>query len=492
MSTQTPLRVRFAPSPTGHLHIGSCRTALFNWLLALQSRGTFIFRIEDTDTARNVPGAEKAIIEDLHWLGLQWDEGIEVGGPHGPYYQSQRLDFYEEAVRKLLDQGRAYHAFDTAEELETMREKAQGEKRNFRYPRPPHFPDDADVQKAIAENRPVVVRFVAPAESITVEDEIMGHVTLSAEELDDFIIRKADGMPTFHLANVVDDGAMGVNLVMRGQEFLAQTPRHIALQRALGLPTPRYAHMPLTMDMQGRKLSKRDGAVHVNLFREMGYIPEALLNFIALLGWSPKGDREKFTLDELVEAFSIAGMGRANAKFDRDKFLAFNTDWLARISEDRLVEVFDDYLRVNPDSAFASAGLDEATKRLLLKANRGIRTLADLETKSGFIYRPDDSIEYDEKAVKKVLAKNDGEGYAMLETLLPKLESAEPWTHESLETLVQQVCEAQSVGMGKVAQPLRVAVSGTTVSPGIGDTLVLLGKQKTLTRIKRCLSLQQA
>jgi glutamyl-tRNA synthetase len=490
MSTSTPLRVRFAPSPTGHLHIGSCRTALFNWLLARQTGGTFIFRIEDTDTARNVAGAEKAIVEDLRWLGLQWDEGIEVGGPNGPYYQSQRLDLYEAAIRKLMDQGRAYFAFDTTEELEAMREKAVAEKRNFRYPRPARFSDEAEAERARAQGCPVVVRFVAPAEDITVEDEIMGHVTLSAEELDDFIIRKADGMPTFHLANVVDDGAMKVNLVMRGQEFLAQTPRHIALQRALGLPTPRYAHMPLTMDMQGRKLSKRDGAVHVNLFRAMGYIPEALLNFIALLGWSPKGDREKFTLEELTQAFSIAGLGRANAKFDRDKLLAFNTDWLGQISEERLVEVFDDYVRANPDSAFASARLAVATKRLLLRANHGIRTLADLETKSGFIYRADETIRYDEKAVGKVLAKNDGEGYAMLESLLPKLEAAEPWTQETLEALIQQVCEVQSVGMGKVAQPLRVAVSGTTVSPGIGDTLALLGKEKTIARIQRCMSLK--
>ncbi len=488
MSTTEPLRVRFAPSPTGHLHIGSCRTALFNWLLARKSGGAMILRVEDTDTARNVAGAEKAIVEDLHWLGIEWDEGIEVGGPHEPYYQSQRMAHYETAIATLLESGRAYYAFDTTEELDALREKAQAEKRNFRYIRPRAFPDADAVEKARAEGRPVVVRFVAPAEDITVEDEIMGHVTLSADELDDFIIRKADGMPTYHLANVVDDGAMGVNLVMRGQEFLAQTPRHIALQRALGLPTPRYAHMPLTMDMQGRKLSKRDGAVHVNLFREMGYLPEALLNFIALLGWSPKADREKFTREELIEAFGIVGMGRANAKFDRDKLLAFNTDWLAAIDEDRLVAAFDDYVKANPESAFAGTELDDATRRHLLRANKGIRTLADLETKSGFIFRPDDAIEYDEKAVKKVLAKNDGEGYTMLETLLPLFESAEAWTQKSLEALIQQVCEQQSVGMGKVAQPIRVAVSGNTVSPGIGDTLVLLGKDKTVARIQRCLS----
>jgi glutamyl-tRNA synthetase len=484
----TPLRVRFAPSPTGHLHVGSARTALFNWLLARKTSGTFILRLEDTDTARNVPGADRKIVEDLTWLGLPWDEGIDVGGPHAPYLQSQRLDLYNQAVRRLLDAGHAYYAFDTADELDAMRKQAEAAKRAFSYPRPDHFPDESDVRKARAEGRPVVVRFRMPGEDITVHDEIMGNVTITAAELDDFIIVKDNGIPTFHLANVCDDCEMEMSLVLRGQEFLAQTPRHIALQRVLGYPTPRYAHMPLTMDMQGRKLSKRDGAVEVNLFRQAGYLPEALTNFIALLGWNPGGDRERMSRDEMIELFSIERMNRVNAKFDRDKLLAFNTDAIAEASPGRLAEAFDDWLRMNPESGLAQGDLDAPTRRRLLEIGRGMRTFADLETKCGFIYRPDDAIEYDPKATQKVLDKNDGEGYRMLERLLPRLETVGTWDAPTLEKLLQDICETESLGMGKVAQPVRVAVSGTTVSPGIGDTLDLLGRDRTLNRIRRCLA----
>jgi glutamyl-tRNA synthetase len=488
MSSQASVRVRFAPSPTGYLHIGGARTALFNWLIARKTGGTFILRIEDTDTARNVAGADAKIMADLRWLGLQWDEGVDVGGPSGPYYQSQRLDYYESVVKRLLDSGNAYHAFDTAEELEAMRAQAEAQKKAFFYPRPAMLPDENDVRKAREAGRPVVVRFKAAGEDVTVHDEVMGDVTVTASELDDFIIRKADGMPTYHLANVADDAAMGVTFVLRGQEFLSQTPRHIALQQALGLATPRYAHLPLIMDMQGRKLSKRDGAVEVFAFRQAGYLPEVLVNFIALLGWSPGKDRERMTLQEMVELFSVDRIGRTNAKFDRDKLIAFSTNTMASTDEDRLAAAFDDFLAVNPELRISQARLDAETKRLLLRLNKGFRTFADIEFKSGFLYDADENIKYDPDAVKKVLAKGDNAGYAMLELLLPRLEAVDAWTAESLESLIKQICEEQSAGMGKVAQPIRVAVSGTTVSPAIGETLALLGKDKTLRRIRRCLA----
>jgi glutamyl-tRNA synthetase len=486
MTTSSSLRVRFAPSPTGFLHVGGARTALFNYLLARRSGGTFILRIEDTDTARNVPGAEQKIMQDLRWLGLEWDEGIEVGGSRGPYFQSQRLDLYNAAVDRLLQSGQAYYAFDTADELEAMRAEADARKQAFKYPRPACLPDENDARKARDENRPVVVRFKMPEQDITVHDEVMGDVTVVATELDDFVIRKADGMPVYHLANVVDDAAMEVNLVMRGQEFLGQTPRHIALQRALGYATPLYAHLPLIMDMQGRKLSKRDGDVEVYSFRTAGYLPEALLNFLALLGWSPGGDREKMSKAEMIKLFSIDRVGRTNAKFDREKLLAFNTDAAAAVSEDRLAEAFDDYLAVS-DSPIGKANLPPETRREILRINRGMRTFADVDRKCGFLFVDDGAIQYDQAAVKKVLEKG---GFDMLSALLPVLESHEPWIADSLEKLLTQVCELQSVGMGKVAQPIRVAVSGGTVSPAIYDTLVLLGKDRTLSRIRRTLTLR--
>lgn len=487
MSTDSVLRVRFAPSPTGYLHVGGARTALFNYLLARRSGGTFILRIEDTDTARNVAGAEQKIMDDLRWLGLQWDEGIGVGGPNGPYFQSQRLDLYNAKVDELLKAGKAYYAFDTAEELDAMRCTADARKQAFKYPRPDRFPDEDEARKAREAGRPVVVRFKMPGEDITVHDEVMGDVTVAATELDDFVIRKADGMAVYHLANVVDDAAMGVNLVMRGQEFLGQTPRHIALQRALSFATPRYAHLPLIMDMQGRKLSKRDGDVEVHSFRVAGYLPEALLNFIALLGWSPGGDREKMTKEEMIELFSLDRIGRTNAKFDREKLLAFNTDAAAAADDARLAAAFDDYLSVG-DSAIAKANLPAETRSDLLRINKGFRTFADIDRKCGFLYVDDAAIEYEEAAVKKVLEKG---GFDMLRALLPAFESHEPWTAESLESLLKGICESQSVGMGKVAQPVRVAVSGGTVSPAIYDTLVLLGKPKTVARIQGALALQK-
>ncbi|MBI4580909.1 MAG: glutamate--tRNA ligase, partial [Planctomycetes bacterium] len=469
----------------GYLHVGGARTALFNYLLARQTAGTFILRIEDTDTARNVPGAERKIMDDLRWLGLGWDEGIGVGGPHGPYVQSQRLELYDAAIDKLLTAGQAYYAFETADELEAMRKEAESRKQAFRYPRPARLPDEADIRRVREEGRPVVVRFRTPTEDITVHDEVAGDVTVAASELDDFVIRKADGMPVYHLANVVDDHLMGVNLVMRGQEFLGQTPRHIALQRALGFATPRYAHLPLIMDMQGRKLSKRDGDVEVHSFRAAGYLPEALANFLALLGWSPGGDREKMTLAEMVDLFSIERIGRTNAKFDREKLLAFNTDAAAAAGEERLAAAFDDYLAAS-ESPIGQAGLNAEAKRDLLRVNRGFRTFADIDHKCGFLYVADEAVRYDETAVKKVLDKG---GYDMLRTLLPLLEAQEPWTAEGLEKLLSEVCGAHSVGMGKVAQPIRVAVSGGTISPAIYETLVLLGKPRTLSRIRRALAL---
>ncbi len=488
MSNQSALRVRFAPSPTGYLHVGGARTALFNYLLARKSGGTFILRIEDTDTARNVAGAEQKIMDDLRWLGLQWDEGIGVGGPNGPYFQTQRLDLYNSVVDKLLSAGQSYYAFETADELDAMRKEAEARKQAFKYQRPSRFPDESDVAKAKAEGRPVVVRFKMPAEDVTVHDEVMGDVTVAAAELDDFVIRKADGMPVYHLANVVDDAAMGVNLVMRGQEFLGQTPRHIALQRTLGYATPRYAHLPLIMDMKGRKLSKRDGDVEVHSFRAAGYLPEALVNFLALLGWSPGGDREKMTLDEMVQLFSLDRVGRTNAKFDREKLLAFNTDAAAGMEPEQLLSRFEDYLSLS-DSPIGKANLSADEKREVLRINKGFRTFPDIDQKSGFLYIADEAVQYDEAAVKKVLEKG---GFDMLATLLPILESHEPWTAESLEALLKQVCESQNTGMGKVAQPIRVAVSGGTISPAIYDTLTLLGKPRTLNRIRRALTLRMA
>ncbi len=481
-----PLRVRFAPSPTGYLHVGGARTALFNWLLARRTGGQFVLRIEDTDRSRHVGDSTAKILDDLRWLGLQWDEGPEVGGDHGPYFQSQRLDIYTRYCQQLIDSGRAYYGLETPDELQTLREQARREKRPFKHPRPDPLPTPEQAEASRQAGRPVTVRFIMPDHDLVFTDEILGEVRLAGAELDDFVIRKGDGWPTYHFACVVDDALMKIDCVLRGQEHLINTPRHILLQQALGFDTPRYAHLPIIFNMDGTKMSKRTAVeIDVHDFRVSGYLPEALLNFISLLGWSPGEDREQMTLDETVEQFDVARVGKANARFDRNKLLAFNTDWLNRTAPDRLAEAFGDYLRLN-DSPICSATPDQVAH--LLTATKGFRNWKELEDKSRALFVEDGAIEYDPKAVKKNLTRNDGAGYGMLELLLPRLETQELWTQASLEAVFDQVCTERETKLGNVAQPVRVAVTGTAVSPPIFDTLVLLGKDRTLARIRRCLA----
>jgi len=479
------IKTRFAPSPTGYLHIGNARTALFSFLLARNKGGSFLVRIEDTDRARHDESAIAKIIEDLRWLGIEWDEGIEVGGPNGPYRQSERLEIYRRYIDRLLAAGQAYYAFETAEELQAMRQQAQAAKQTFRYVRPKTLPDEADAEKARAEGRPVVVRFLCPPGDVSFHDDAFGEVTVPGSEMEDFIIRKADGFPTFYLANVVDDAMMGVNYVMRGQEFLGQTWRQVLLRKALGFAEPGYCHLPLILDMSGRKLSKRDGDVEVHAFRAAGYLPEVVVNFIALLGWRPAGDRERMTLPELIDAFSVDRIGKANAKFDRDKLVAFNTDACAQADEDRLLAGLKDYLSLNETLIPAE---DDELLRRVLRACKGFRTFADIAAKCGVLFVDDEGFEYDPKAVKKVLARNDGAGFKVLADLREHLAACD-WRADGLERVIRHYCQTHELGMGKVAQPLRVAVTGTTISPSIFETLLILGKDKTLARIDRCLAL---
>jgi glutamyl-tRNA synthetase len=388
-----------------------------------------------------------------------------------------------------------------------------------------------------------------PNRDVSVMDEILGEVRLAGRELEDFVILKSDGWPTYHLACVVDDALMEVNYVLRGQEHLINTPKHVALQEALGLKTPRYAHLPIIFNMDGTKMSKRTAVkefnnrikavrqqaqgiadqqfvaevaqatglptevvaeiivgkrtvlddalravarhldislpeINVHDFRVSGYLPEALVNFISLLGWSPGEDREQITLDETVALFDVKRIGKTNARFDRGKLLAFNTDWCSRVSPQCLAGALGDYL-LQTGSPFGRA--DVSTRARLLRVCAGFRTFRQLDEKCRALFVEEEDIVYDPKAVKKVLAKHDGQGYRMLETILPRLESCDPWTAEALEKLFEEICSQHDTKLGNVAQPARVAVTGTTISPPIFDTLAILGKERTLSRIRRCL-----
>ncbi|MHC4395841.1 MAG: glutamate--tRNA ligase [Planctomycetota bacterium] len=526
---------RFAPSPTGYLHIGGARTALFSWLFARRSGGKFILRIEDTDIKRNTPTATEQVINDLRWLGIDWDEGPEVGGPNGPYLQSQRKDTYDKYVKQLIDEKKAYYCFETPEELQAMREQAEAQKKGFVYPRPDEFPDDEDVKKARANGKPVVVRFAMPQREIIVTDVVRGQVKFGAGEIGDFIIQKSDGFPTYHFACVVDDELMGATHVIRGQEHLMNTPGHQGLQDALGFRRPAYAHMSVTVSETGGKLSKREQpkalrkaiksqpdidleklaaignidveemnsflknkttpdmpgidamakylGVHlpeINVvdFFNSGYLPETMVNFLALLGWSPGCDREIMSIDELIGRFDLSRLTKTNSLFDRGKLLAFNTEHIRMVSAEKLLSHYKDYLKA---VGSVSAGADDELLARIIKACQGARTLADIEQKSRFVFVDNEQIGYDEKAVKKVLLKNDG--LAVLRIVRDKLAAMDKFAQESIENMLRSLAEERQVGLGKVAQPLRVAICGTTISLPIFDSVNMLGKENTLARI---------
>ncbi len=527
---------RFAPSPTGYLHVGGARTALFNWLLARRMGGKFLLRIEDTDVKRNTPTATAQVLEDLKWLGIDWDEGPDKGGPNGPYLQSQRLDIYTKFAHQLVEQGKAYYCFDTSDELDAMRKQAETEKRKNIYPRPARFPDESDVKKAQSEGRPVTIRFaVDQSKPVIIQDEIRGQVQFDPAELGDFIIIKSDGFPTYHFAVVIDDQLMNVTHVIRGQEHLMNTPNHQLLQQALGFRTPVYAHLPVIVSEGGGKLSKRERAkvlkdavqsrgdidlaamaaaggtdletvqrflagdstpdmpivdamaayagVHlpeINIvdFLRSGYLPETLVNFLALLGWNPGDQREIMTVEEMTASFDLSRVNKSNSLFDRKKLLAFNTEHIKLCKPDRLLGYFKAYLKEN-HSPVAQA--EDALLLRLLKVNEGARTLEQIEQKCRFAFMADDAIVYDEEAVKKVLLKN--EGLVMLRVIAEGLKSLPEVTAESIETLLRGIAEQKQVGLGKIAQPLRVALTGTTISPPIFDTVDILGLDRTLKRI---------
>jgi glutamyl-tRNA synthetase len=536
---------RFAPSPTGYLHVGGARTALFNWLLARHHGGRFLLRIEDTDLARSTEDATRKLVDDLRWLGLHWDNAELV-------QQSKRLNLYNHVIDDLLARGLAYKAWETPNELDEQRKAAERAKRMYAYRRPKLT--DEQIRQYESEGRPHVVRFAMPAKDYRFDDAVLGAGQgVGSTQVQDFVIRKSDGMPTYHFAVVVDDQEMAVTHVLRGQEHLLNTVNHIALQEALGYRRPVYAHLPVILEPQtGEKLSKRDrdrkirqrahewmksakktaaelaGAsglavdrvsewlandkkqldlseqpkvmgviglkdadlpeIMVHDFRKSGYLPEVLNNFLALLGWNPGGNRERMSMEELVELFSLEGVGKANARFDRDKLANFNLEAGKVAPRERLVAAFRDYLSVNPDSPVNRA--DDAALAKLLEMKAGFRILRQVDEQSRFLFLRDDEIAYDPAAVEKVLKKNNGEGLGVLRELRPLLAGASEWAAGALEAAVNGYVATKQVKLNNVAQPLRVAVSGGTISPPIFQSLELLGRERTLARIDRSLTIK--
>ncbi len=531
---------RFAPSPTGYLHIGGARTALFCMLMAKRNNGKFLLRIEDTDQKRNTPTATNQVMADMKWLGIEWDEGPDCGGPNGPYKQSERLDIYNKYIKQLLDEGKAYYCFDTPEELQKMRDEAQAAKKAFIYKRPEVLPSEVEAEQAAAAGKPVVVRMAMPDSDIVVSDLVRGEVTFQAGSFSDFVIRKSDGFPTYHLACVVDDELMGITHIFRGQEHLMNTPSHQVLQDALGFRRPTYAHMSITVSEGGGKLSKRErskalakaiGAdssidhkalakvgeltdveladylagestpdapqitkmaefiglhlpeINVVDFKAAGYLPEALVNFIALLGWSSPTGQEIMTFDDLVNNFDESRFNKTNSLFDRKKLIAFNTEHMKLVSPEKLLEHFKAYLAAKESPM---GELDDATLAELLRISEGARTLEDVENKCNFIMLKADTIVFDEKAYKKVMAKD---GVAeILEEVRDRFNAIDDWQGPALHKVIEDMCVEKEIGMGKVAQPIRVAITGTMVSPAIDASLVMLGKEETISRIENAIA----
>ncbi|MEY3143837.1 MAG: glutamate--tRNA ligase [Planctomycetota bacterium] len=553
--TTIPPVTRFAPSPSGHLHVGGARTALFCWAFAKGRGGKFLIRIEDTDQKRSSDAASVGFLKDLDWLGIRWDEGPEYtapdgtvvgGGPNGSYFQSERLEIYARYTEKLLVEGKAYEAWDSQDELEAMRKEAAARKEAFRYRfRGEVTPDQR--ARYIAEGRVPVVRFRSPQAAVTINDEVLGDATLPAGEVDDFVIRKKDGFPTYHFAVVVDDELMGVTHVLRAQEHFTNTAKHILLQDALGFRRPTYGHLSIIKNPDDSKMSKRDkdkvlrkavkekaltappagtvtaeewsrwigddnvqldldGAIrlaealkvtlpeiNVDDFRRSGYLPEVICNFLALNGWSPGHDIEKFDNAFLKERFSLDRVMKTPAKFDRVKLLAFNTDAITGMPPDdfarrchaHAVQYRPDYLAKLGDANFA----------LLMKAcQERSKTLDDPFRSNGFLLVADEALAFsDDKNVRKALgigaAPADGSktGLDHLRTLRGVLAGLPEWTQPALEGAANAYAVEHAQGkIGSVAQPLRIGVSGGTVSPPIWDTLVLVGRDSALRRIDRC------
>ena len=496
------VRVRFAPSPTGPLHIGGVRTALFNYLFARKNKGEFVFRIEDTDSNRFVPGAEDYIIESFRWLGIQFDEGVSFGGEYGPYRQSERRDIYKKYVKQLLDAGRAYIAFDTPDELEQKRTEIQ----NFQYDAKTRLgmrnsltmPAE-EVERLIEEGQQYVVRFkVEPGREVLVNDMIRGEVRVKSDIIDDKVLYKsADELPTYHLANIVDDHLMKISHVIRGEEWLPSAPLHVLLYEAFGWndTMPEFAHLPLLLKPEGKgKLSKRDGdrlgfpvfplewhdpktGEVSSGYRESGYFPEAVINFLALLGWNPGTEQELFTLDELVEAFDISRCSKAGAKFDYQKGIWFNHEYILKKSNEEIAQLFAPIVANNG----VEESMERVTEVVRMMKDR-VSFVKELWPLCSFFFIP--PTQYDEKTVKKRWKEDSPQVMGELADLL---EGLDDFSLENQERVVHEWVEKKEYKLGNVMNAWRLTLVGEGKGPGMFDISAFLGKEETLRRMRRAI-----
>ena len=476
----TDVRVRMAPSPTGRLHIGTARTTLYNWLFARHTGGTFVLRLEDSDQARSSEEFTADILAGLRWLGIDWDEGPEVGGPHGPYFQSQRLARYREVAEELLARGIAYPCYCTADELAARRKEMQAAGLPPKYDRKCLRLTTEDRARLDAEGRPKALRFRVPDEgSMGWTDLIRGEVSFENALLDDFVLVKADGFPTYLLAVVVDDNDMRISYVLRGEDILSATPRQLHIYQAVGWPLPQFAHIPLILAPDRSKMSKRYGATSVTEYREMGYLPEAIVNFIALLGWSPGEDRELMTREEMIRDFSLEGIGKSGAVFDLEKLNWMNGVYLRRLSAEQYVELAKPFLE--KAGVLAEGPSDEYLAQVLVLEQERAKTLAELPELTAFFFREPER--YDEKGEAKWFRR---EGAAeLLASIREALSKVKDWTVEALEAAFRCLAATRGEKVGPIIHTTRLAVTGRTAGPGLFETLAVLGWERVLARLER-------
>jgi glutamyl-tRNA synthetase len=466
------VRVRVAPSPTGHLHVGTARAALFNWLYASHHGGTFILRIDDTDRERSTAEFEEDILDSLHWLGLDWGEGIGVGGPHGEYRQSSRYERYQQVAADLVDAGAAYYDNRLPDELEALRRRAEEERLHpGHYVRRPENPgtEGGAIRLSVPQDQPVVF-----------EDLVRGEISFEARDVDDFVILRSDGTPTYHLASTVDDVDYEITHVARGEDLLPSTPKHILLTRALGAEVPEYAHLPLLFGTDGKKLSKRHGAISLSTYRDEGYLPDAVFNYLSLLGWSIDGDRTIFTRDEAIAAFDLIDVSRNPAVFDPDKLAWMNGEYIRALDPGE----FRALARPHVEAAVGRSLDEEEWSRFEEVSDlvqERTRFLPEAGDQVVFLFA--DFEKYDQAAWGKVMAK-DGVP-AILKTASERLASVDNWAAPDIEAVLREMLEEMGLGAAKGLQPLRVAVTGTSVSPPLFESLAALGKEKTLERLER-------
>jgi glutamyl-tRNA synthetase len=473
-------RVRFAPSPTGYLHVGGARTALFNWLYARRTGGVFVLRIEDTDAERSSDAMVDGILEGLRWLGLDWDEGPKIGGEHGPYFQSQRFDRHRAVAAQLVAGGYGYHCYCTPDEIKAKRDAAEQAGGGWKYDRSCCALNADQVAAREAAHAPRAIRFRVPEGATRFDDLVHGPIEFDHANIEDFVIVRSDGLPTYQLSVVCDDVDMQITEVVRGDDHISNTPKQILLYRAIGAPLPRFAHVPLILGPDKKRLSKRHGATSVTEYERRGYLPEAMFNFLALLGWSPGGDRELFTRDDLVQAFALEGISGGNAVFNPEKLDWFNQQHLMRLAPDELAR------RVKPSFEAAGIWSDDllgdrhAWFFAVLELFRPrAKRLDEFPVQSRFFFV--DAIEYDTAAIAKHLrVAGMDEHLLALDAAFDVLDSFDV---VSTELALRAVGDARGVKAASLIHAVRVAVTGKTVSPGLFEVLSLLGRQRVHARI---------